>query len=77
MMTYLYFAVSYFPAWAVPLAYILFEVGRWHRRRKENLQGYFAYFWTILLIGLTLFYIFDEGYRYWVPALQAFERENF
>lgn len=70
-MRELFLAARFFPYWALPVTLILFELGRFFRRRQMGMQ--FVCFGTAgLLILLTLLWFVFRGDLHsdaWIRAL--------
>jgi hypothetical protein len=72
-MHVLYALVRFFPYWALPVALIVAELGRFYRRRQSQNQ-YWCWTASVALIVFTVFWFVlrgDQNSDNWVRALTA------
>ena len=62
-MSYAYLIISVYPFWALPLAFIFFELGNRSRTKGFVKSMSFYYFACLFLLFFVGVYIYYEGYR--------------
>ncbi len=70
-MHFVFTFVRIYPAWAVPTAFIFFELAIYYRRKNSKMQYYMGGLVGIQLLLLFLWLIFrgDIHSDYWVRAV--------
>lgn len=68
----MHYFTSSLPFWAIPLAFILLEVGNRNRMRREMVQAGTAFFVSFCLLALTGAFLYFGGYKDSLALLKLF-----
>lgn len=75
MPSFVYFIVVQYPWWGIPLAIILIEVAMHLRRTAQGLKALGVLCISVLLLGLAVYFILENGVQNSGPALQKIEQK--
>lgn len=77
MSSVVYFMAFHFPFWAIPTAYIFFELGNGFRRRGHMLKAIFILAISISFLGLTGAFFWYDGFHTVTPFVKKIELTYF
>jgi hypothetical protein len=73
MTSAIYLLAYYYPFWAFPLAYIIFELGNSHRKRGHLAQGMVYVGISVILVSLIVLFFVFNGFDTLLPAMKRLE----